>query len=42
MIDWIAPTSVERILERIGSDKPIQPKDIVRATRVIRRATTRA
>ena len=42
MIEWIAPTSVERILQRIGSDKPIKPKDIVRATRVIRRATTRA
>lgn len=41
MIDWIASTSVERILQRIGSDQPIKPQAIVRATRVIRRATTR-
>lgn len=41
MIDWIASTSVERILQRIGSDQPIKPEDIVRATQIIRRATTR-
>ena len=39
-LDWIAPTAVSRIIDRISGSRVLQPELITTQTRVIARATT--
>ena len=40
-LDWIAPTAVSRILDRIDGTRTLEPSYITVQSRVIARATTR-
>lgn len=39
-LDWVAPTAVSRIIDRISGSRTLQPELITTQTRVIARATT--
>lgn len=41
-LDWIAPTAVSRIINRIDGSRTLEPELITTQSRVIARATTRA
>ena len=41
-LDWLAPTAVGRIIDRIGGSRVLTPELITAQSRVIARATTRA
>lgn len=41
-LDWIAPTAVSRILDRIDGIRTLEPSCITTQSHVIARATTRA
>ena len=41
-LDWVAPTAVSRIINRIGGSRVLEPELITTQSRVIARATTRA
>lgn len=41
-LDWLAPTAVSRIIDRIGGNRVLTPELITTQSRVIARATTRA
>lgn len=40
-LDWIAPTAVSRILDRIDGTRVLEPSYITTQSHVIARATTR-
>ena len=41
-LDWIAPTAVSRIINRIDGSRTLEPELITTQSRIIARATTRA
>ena len=41
-LDWIAPTPVSRIINRIDGSRTLEPELITTQSRIIARATTRA